>query len=76
MARLAHAMALENPGITADVVEAQEFPALSQRYGVTSVPRTLINERVQIKGAVAEQEFLNRILEAVDQKPAAAPSQP
>ncbi|MBI4297519.1 MAG: thioredoxin family protein, partial [Chloroflexi bacterium] len=69
-------MALENPGITADVVEAQEFPALAQRYGVTSVPRTLINGRVQIKGAVAEQEFLNKVLEAAGQKPAAALLQP
>lgn len=41
---LAHRMALENPLVSADMVEANEFPELSNRYGVSGVPHTIIND--------------------------------
>lgn len=64
MARLAHAVALANPRITADVVEIQEFPALAQRYAVRSVPLTVINEHLRFAGAVTEGQLLEKVLEA------------
>ena len=64
MARLAHAIALDNQNVAADVVEIQEFPALAQRYGVRSVPLTVINEHIQIPGAVREPEFVEKVLQA------------
>ena len=64
MARVAHAMALESPKVVADVVEVQEFSHLAQAYRVMSVPKTVINDRVQIIGAVTEEELLKRVLEA------------
>ena len=63
--RLAHAMAMESPRIVADVVEVQEFPYLAKTYSVMSVPRTVINGSVQFTGAVTEEVFLRRLLEAV-----------
>ncbi|MEE8443511.1 MAG: thioredoxin family protein, partial [Dehalococcoidia bacterium] len=69
VARLAHAMAMDNPRIAADVVEVQEFPLLGQQYMVANVPRTVINDRVQFVGAVPESVFVDKVLEAV----AAAP---
>ena len=49
--RLAHQFALESDLITADMVEATEFPHLAQRYAVRAVPRTIINETGVIEGA-------------------------
>lgn len=63
--RLAHLMALESPRATADVVEVQEFQDLARAYNVMSVPKTVINDRVQFVGAVTEEVMMERILQAV-----------
>jgi glutaredoxin-like protein len=64
MARLAHAVALESPRVTSDVIEIQEFPALGQTYGVRSVPLTVINEHIRFTGAVTETQFMEKVMEA------------
>jgi glutaredoxin-like protein len=64
MARLAHALALANEHITADVIELQEFPALGKKYGVRSVPLTVINDLTQALGVVLEPEFVAKVVEA------------
>ena len=63
-ARLAHAMALECPNISADVVEIKEFPALAQNYGIRSVPFTVINEHIRFGGPVTETQLLEKVLQA------------
>ncbi len=63
-ASMAHKFALENANITADVINAQEFPQLAQRYNVFAVPKIVINETVQFEGALPENNFLQKILEA------------
>jgi predicted DsbA family dithiol-disulfide isomerase len=55
---------MESDFITADMVEATEFPHLVQRYGVRGVPRTVVNESVFIDGALPEEMYLTRVLEA------------
>ena len=57
-------MAMANPHIAADVVEVQEFPDLAQRYQISGVPKTVISDRVQFLGAVPEEAFLAKVLEA------------
>jgi predicted DsbA family dithiol-disulfide isomerase len=64
VARVAHALALECPQISADVIEVQEFPALGNRYTVRSVPLTVINESIRLTGAVTEHEFVDKVLQA------------
>ncbi len=64
MARLAHAVALESPRVTSDVIEIQEFPALGQTYGVRSVPLTVINEHMRFTGEVTETQFMEKVMEA------------
>ena len=64
MARLAHAVALESPRVSSDVIEIQEFPALGQAYGVRSVPLTVMNEHIRFTGAVTEVQFIERVVEA------------
>lgn len=58
-------MAIDFPNITADVIEANEFPELSQRYGVSGVPKTIINDRLEFTGSVPEEHFVAAILQAL-----------
>ena len=61
MARLAHKMAVESPRVTAEVVEISEFPFLAQKYRVMGVPKTIINDKVEVEGAVPEPTFLQQL---------------
>ena len=63
--RLAHKLAMESELITADMVEAIEFPHLANKYHVHGVPRTVINESTHQEGAVPEPMLLAKILEAL-----------
>ena len=65
VARLAHAMAMESPNVTAEVIQAQEFQHLSRQHGVRSVPKTVFNDVIELSGAVPEPIFLDRMLTAV-----------
>jgi len=45
-------------------VESTEFPHLANKFNVYGVPKTVVNETVSFEGAVPEEEFLARVLEA------------
>ncbi len=55
-------MAIENPLISADMVEASEFPELSQQYSVYGVPLTVANEKVRLEGGAPEGYFIPELL--------------
>ena len=55
-------MAFASPHITAYAVEATEFPDLARRYQVNGVPKTVVNEGVEILGALPEDEFVDQAL--------------
>jgi glutaredoxin-like protein len=59
---LAHKLAVESPHIRATCVEATEFMDLSRRYRVTGVPKTVINDSVEILGAVPEDAFVRSVV--------------
>ncbi|MFZ0388890.1 MAG: thioredoxin family protein [Calditrichia bacterium] len=61
---MAHKLAMLNENITADMVEATEFPHLSMRYQVQGVPRTMIGEKHSIEGALPEPHFVQQVMEA------------
>lgn len=65
--RLAHKFAIESELITADMVEAIEFPHLANKFSVYGVPRTVINDKIHQEGAVPEPMMLAKLLEAVGQ---------
>jgi glutaredoxin-like protein len=69
-ARLAHQLAIESEWITADLVEAAEYSELVQRYRVRGVPKTVINGRHFVDGAVPEEELIEQILQAAGVRPA------
>lgn len=54
-------MAVESEHVTADVIEATEFPDLARRYGVRGVPKIVINDTVEFVGAVPESQFLAHV---------------
>ena len=58
---MAHRMALENDTITADMINAQEFPLLAQKYNVFAVPKVVINEALQFEGSLPEDIFLSNV---------------
>jgi thiol-disulfide isomerase/thioredoxin len=64
-ARIAHQMAMTNPLVLAEVIEANEFPALSERYRVRTVPKTIINDRIEFVGPLSEAKVLAAVQEAV-----------
>ena len=57
-------MALFSPQITASAVAAVEYPDLVRQYRVTGVPKTVVNDRVEILGAVPETAFVSQVLAA------------
>jgi len=58
-------MAMVNPLILADVIEANEFQELSERYRVRSVPKTIINNRIEFVGSLPEAKLLEALQKAV-----------
>ena len=55
-------MAFASPNITAFAVEATEFPDLARRYQVTGVPKTIVNEEIEILGALPQTAFIEQAL--------------
>ena len=64
--RTAHQMAMLNENITADMVEAQEFFDLSNKYNVMGVPRVVVNEDSYFEGALPEAIYIERVIKAVN----------
>ncbi len=63
---MAHQLAIENEHITADVVEVSEFIDMAQLYRVQGVPKTVVNDRIEIMGAVPEPRFLQEVLKSLE----------
>ena len=63
--RLAHQFAMESDQVTADCIEATEFPDLVTLYRVQAVPKTVINAEQAFEGALPESYFLDAVLGAV-----------
>ena len=68
---LAHKLAMASPLVTADMVEATEFPHLANRYRVHGVPRTVINETIHVEGAVPEAALIAQLMEGLEREAAA-----
>lgn len=58
----AHRLALENKNIRADMIDAVSFTYLANKYLVTGVPKTIINEKIEITGA----EPIEKLLDAIE----------
>ncbi len=63
---LAHRLAFASGKIRSDMVESMEFPHLVNRYQVSTVPLTVVNEVLRIEGAYPEEMFLEQLLKVED----------
>jgi glutaredoxin-like protein len=64
--KAAHDFALLNPKITGDMVEATEFPELSEKYEVMGVPKTVItsgDKKIELTGAYPVDVLAKKILD-------------
>jgi glutaredoxin-like protein len=67
--RAAHRLAIASGHVVADMISVAEYPHLAQRYDVTAVPTTVINETERFEGAVPVEELVRRV--ALVARPAA-----
>ncbi|HIM15238.1 MAG TPA: hypothetical protein EYM31_05695 [Acidobacteria bacterium] len=63
---MAYRLAAASSRITAVAVDAMEFPDLARRYQVTGVPKTVVNDVIEIMGSKPEDEFIAEILRATE----------
>ncbi len=61
----AHHIAMANKNIKAYMIEANEFQEMSMKYGVSSVPQIVINDRVTFVGAYPEGQYVEQVLKAL-----------
>jgi predicted DsbA family dithiol-disulfide isomerase len=61
-------MAFASSHITSHAIEAMEFMELARKYRVTGVPKTIVNEEVEIMGALPEDMFVRAALQIPEEK--------
>ncbi|MCX8169425.1 MAG: thioredoxin family protein [Candidatus Methanomethylicia archaeon] len=59
----AHSFSLINPRIKSEMIDASLFPNLALKYSIAAVPKTIINDSIEIVGAFTPDLLLQRILE-------------
>ena len=59
-------MAVASSRVTSFIVEASEYPDLVRKYRVSGVPKTIVNETVEILGARPEEEFVRAAVGALE----------
>jgi glutaredoxin-like protein len=69
---LAHKMAMASDWVTADAIDATEFPELAAHYRVQGVPRTIANDVIHMEGAVPEAMLMARLSPILVKAPPAA----
>ena len=57
----AHRLAMLNPNIEGEMIEAQTFYNLSEQYNVSGVPKIVINEKHELLGNQPIEAFLNQL---------------
>ena len=64
--RVAHQIAMVNDNIRGDMIEAVEFPDLSDQFGVSGVPKTIINDgAAEQVGAVPLKAIVSKVKKAI-----------
>ena len=63
MVNLANRLAIERSQITATAIDATQYPDLVRRYNVNGVPKTIINDALEIVGAASEKEVVEAVVQ-------------
>lgn len=57
----AHKLAMMNPNIEGEMIEAQTFMELSNKFNVSGVPKIVINDSIELVGNQPIEEFIRSI---------------
>jgi alkyl hydroperoxide reductase subunit AhpF len=68
MVNLANRLAIESARITATAIDATEYPDLVRRYNVNGVPKTIINDALEIIGAASETDVVEAVVKVAAAK--------
>ena len=63
VAKLALKIAIASDDIKVDIIHADEFLELAQKYNMRGLPMTVVNEEKSFYGALDAEEYVNRIIE-------------
>lgn len=61
---MAALLAMASPKVSADIIEASEFPELAEQYNVYAVPKIVVNETTEFVGAQPESAFVGYVARA------------
>lgn len=61
-------MAFANPHITSHAIEAMEFMELARKFRVTGVPKTIVNDEIEIMGALPEDMYVRAALQIPEEE--------
>lgn len=56
-----------SPNITVEVFDCYSFPQLATQYNVVTVPKTVINDKVEFVGTKDDNEFFGYIMKAIEE---------
>lgn len=68
MVILAERLAVESPLISATAIDATQYPDLVQRFNVNGVPKTVINDALEIIGAASEDDVVGAVLSVAERR--------
>ncbi len=61
VAKHAYRAAIESRNVSVDVIDTQMFPDLATRHAVMGVPKVVLNDNLDITGAMGETEFFEKL---------------
>lgn len=64
VARHAYRAAIESQNVTAEIIDSSMNPDLAQRHSVLGVPKIILNDSMDITGAIMETEFFEKLRDA------------
>ncbi len=69
VAETAIGLALTSSFISSEIIVASDYPDLVKKIGITTLPKTIFGENLQMNGHVTEGQFLEMIFQAEGIKP-------
>ena len=63
IAELSLSLAMQFSTIKTEIIEIQEYPDLADNYGISSVPVTVINDKIQLDGQISSDTLVEAIVE-------------
>ena len=66
IAELSLSLAMQFSTIKTEIIEIQEYPDLANNYGISSVPVTVINDKIQLDGQISSDTLVEAIVKIDD----------